>query len=173
MRKILLIISTIVLSSCVSAKITSRKAEDFNEKINKIYILSRGAEDAKYFYKGFFIELEKYFNEENVKFESYRYDKLSLETDKEIDEKINKFSPDVVMLINQTESEKHINAVGIGFTHSTITKGTFDIKIFLPNSEKIVWRGNLTADAAYDNLAQAAEKSVQKLIEKLKLDGLL
>ena len=77
------------------------------------------------------------------------------------------------MMINQTESRQTINNNGFGWGNTGLnTGGTFDVKIFQPDSKNPVWRANLKADGQF-GLETSAKKAVEKLIEKLIEDKLL
>tara|TARA_R110002167_G_scaffold177533_1_gene377330 strand:- start:80 stop:619 length:540 start_codon:yes stop_codon:yes gene_type:complete len=179
MKKIYLIGILILLSSCVTSKITSNKLPGFDEKISKLFILVKGSDSSKSFFQSFVFSLRKELNEKNVELRSHYFSPLSLETENDVEIKISDFGPNLIMSINQTESRQTINtngfgnnAFGWGFNNGYNSGGTFDVKIFQPNSKKPVWRANLKADGQM-GLEGAAEKAVEKLIEKLIEDKLL
>lgn len=174
MKKIFLSITLLVFTSCVTSKITSNKSPDFNEKIEKLFITVRGSDTTKSFFQSFVVQLRKKLNEKNIELKSHYFSPLSLESESEVREKISNYNPNLIMTINQTESRQTINNNGFswGNTGGTYTGGTFDVKIFQPNSKNPVWRANLIADGGF-GLETSAKKAVEKLIEKLIEDELL
>ncbi|MDO9261667.1 MAG: hypothetical protein Q7U08_06980 [Flavobacteriaceae bacterium] len=162
MKKLLLIGLSLLLSNCVTTKIQSNKAYSFNEKISKLYILVRGNDDSRSFYTSFTNDFEKTLNEKGIKYQKYYYDPLSLETEKDIQTKINYFEPNLIMIVNQTESRNTVNQNAFSFgSNSTNTGGTFEVKLFKPNSDNPVWRAKLQADGQF-GLSTSAEKASQK-----------
>jgi hypothetical protein len=179
MKKIYLIGILILLSSCVTSKITSNKLSGFDEKISKLFITVKGSDSSKSFFQSFVVSLRKKLKKKNVELRSHYYSPLSLETENDVEIKISDFGPNLIMSINQTESIQTINNSGFGnntfgwgFNNGYNTGGTFDVKIFQPNSTKPVWRANLKANGQM-GLGESAEKAVKKLIEKLIEDNLL
>ena len=179
MKKIYLIGILILLSSCVTSKITSNKLSGFDEKISKLFITVKGSDSSKSFFQSFVVSLRKKLKKKNVELRSHYYSPLSLETENDVEIKISDFGPNLIMSINQTESIQTINNSGFGnntfgwgFNNGYNTGGTFDVKIFQPNSKKPVWRANLKANGQM-GLGESAEKAVKKLIEKLIEDNLL
>jgi|TARA_B110000977_G_scaffold84987_1_gene113487 hypothetical protein len=173
MKKIFLSVILLVLTSCVTSKITSNKSPNFNEKIEKLFIMVKGSDSTKPFFQSFVVEFRKNLNEKNIESKSHYFSPLSLESENEIDEKISNYNPKLIMMINQTESRQTINNNGFGWGNTGLnTGGTFDVKIFQPDSKNPVWRANLKADGQF-GLETSAKKAVEKLIEKLIEDKLL
>jgi len=170
------------LTSCVTSKITSNKSPDYNDKIEKLFIMVRGSDSTKPFFQSFVVEFRKKLNEKNIESKSHYFSPLSLESESDIDEKISNYNPKLIMMINQTESRQTINNNGFGWGNTGMnigwgnagmnTGGTFDVKIFQANSKNPIWRANLKADGQF-GLETSAKKAVEKLIEKLIEDKLL
>ena len=107
----------------------------------------------------------------NVPVQAHYFNTLALESEVEIDSKITNWNPNLLMVINQTESRGVVNNY-IWTKQITRTGGTFDVKLFLPNTKKPVWRASITVDNE-TGLIAAAQKSSKKLIEKLVEDDIL
>ncbi|MFA0961664.1 hypothetical protein AB9P05_07645 [Roseivirga sp. BDSF3-8] len=159
----------LLLSGCVSTNITSNKAPGYTGKIERLYIMVRGSDSAKPFFNSFNNSLSESLKSRGIETSYYYFDPLSLENEDDVMNKINEFGPNLVMMIQQTESRSTMNQYGWG---STNTGGTFDIKLLEPDSKSPVWRANLKADAQF-GLTESARRSSEKLIEKLILDKLL
>lgn len=159
----------IILSGCVRTNITSNKSPDFTGKIERLYIMVRGSDGAKSFFNSFNNSLSQSLKSRGIETTYHYFDPLSLESDEDVAKKINEFGPNLLMMIQQTESRSTMNQNGWG---SANTGGTFDIKLLQPDSKSPVWRANLIADASF-GLSVSARRSTEKLIEKLILDKLL
>ncbi len=179
MKKILIIGILFLATSCVTSNITSNKSKDLNEKISKLYIIVKGTEEAEPFFKSFTAELGNTLKLKGIESKVKYSDPLSLESDSDVDQNINEYKPNLIMIVNQTESSQTMNSgfnngfgnVGWGYGSST-TGGTFDVKIFQPNSKNPVWRANLKTYGQF-GLKSSAKKACEKLIEKLIEDSLL
>lgn len=176
MRKLYSLGILFLFISCVSSKIISNKSPDFNEKIARLFIKVKGDDKAKPFLDAFAYHLRGHFKEKDIYSKTYYYGKLSLDSESDIKEKIAAYSPNLVLVINQTESKESLHFDYVGRTgygaYLKNTGGTFDLQIFQPNSESPVWRGNLETEA-YLGFEKSAKKASVKLIEKLIEDGLL
>jgi len=173
MKKIYSIGILFLLTSCVTSKITSNKSPDFNEKITKLFIMVKGTDSAKSFFKSFTSQFSNSLSQRGIESKTHYFDPLSLESESDINKKNSSYNSNLIMIINQTESRQTINQNGFGWGYGgTNTGGTFDVRIFQPNSKNPVWRGNLKADGQF-GLQTSAKKATEKLIEKLIEDGLL
>lgn len=179
MKKLLIIVTLFLATSCVTSKITSNKSTDFNDKISKLYIVVKGTDSAEPFFESFTAELGNSLTQKGIESKVKYYDPLSLESENDANQNITDYKPNLVMIINQTESRQTMNSgfnngfgnAGWGYGNSN-TGGTFDVKIFQPNSKTPVWRANLKADGQF-GLKSAAKKACETLIEKLIEDKLL
>jgi len=100
-----------------------KQAPDFTQKIERLYIMVRGAEEAKTFFRSFNSELILSLRERGIEAQYYYFEPLSLDSDEDILNNINKFKANIVMMINQTETR---NAQGKFFTRtSRISKKCF------------------------------------------------
>lgn len=159
---------TILFTSCVTTKIDSNKSSDFNQKVSRIYITARGSDSSKEFMKALTNYLKVELNKHGVESMVYYFDPLSLETEKDLGDKINNYNPDVVMSIGQTERRSTAGPYG-GVTE---TGATLDIRLFVPNRDNPVWRGSLKADGSF-GVGTTSQSSAIKIVEKLKLDGVI
>ena len=179
MNKILIIGLLFLATSCVTSKITSNKSTDFNEKIAKLYIILKGSDSAEPFLKSFATELSNSLTEKGIESKVNYSDPLSLESESEANQNITDYKPNLLLIVNQTESRQTMNGGfnngfgNAGFGYGTMnTGGTFDVQIIQVNSKNLVWRGNLKADGQF-GLKSSAKKACETLIEKLIEDKLL
>jgi len=131
--------------------------------------MGKVADNSKYFYSALATEFVLSLKERGIEVKTYYVDPLSLESDEDVAERIELYDPNLVMIISQTESR--ISTDGFGFTGS-VTGGTFDIKLFQPNSKNPVWRANLDVESSTD-FKDAAKNANKKLVAKLIEDNLL
>ena len=179
MNKILVVGILFFATSCVTSKITSNKSPDFNEKITKLYIILKGTDSAEPFLKAFEKELSNSLTIKGIESKVNYSDPLSLESESDANQNITDYKPNLLLVINQTESRQTMNGgfnngfgnAGLGYG-SVNTGGTFDVKIFQVNSKNPVWRGNLKADGQF-GLKSSAIKACETLIAKLIEDKLL
>ncbi len=180
-RFLIIAMFVVAVTGCAT-RISSNKAPDFTEKITKLYVTIKGSEGSSKFVKSFLTNFNAKLNEKGVAVENYYYDPLSLESDEDLQLKIENYQPNLVMVINQTESRRTINngfsggypgSGGMGWGGSAANTGaTFDVKIYRPNSKTPVWRANLKVDGQF-GLASTANKITEKLVKKLMDDQLL
>jgi len=170
MKWFVLTLLPFVMLGCTAAKIQSNKDPNFTKKIQVLHIVLRGSasSDVLIYTMGDYLRDE--LNAKGVKTTVERVNALSLETDKEFLDRVNKLNPDALLTINQTEVRK---AVG-GYSYrigSYNTGATFDLKLFQPGSEKPVWRANISIDAQGEG--SGGKKTALKIIEKMTLDELI
>lgn len=158
-----------VASSCTTTKISSNKSPDFNQKVSRVFLTVRGSEGSKKFMQPLATSLQSELKNHGVESSHHYFDPLSLETEKDLIQKIREYNPDVVMSIVQTERRSTSGQYG-----NAETGATLDIRLLIPNQDKPVWRASLIVDGNFEVAAgSAAQQSASKLIEKLKMDGII
>ena len=180
----------LVITGCgrTIVKIDSNKEPDFSGKISKLYILIKQTDNAKPFLYPFITRFETYLTSKNIAFQEYYLEQLSLETDENVQKRIDAYGPNTVMIVSQDQSRiTHsysnngfagsggYNSVGFGGNAGNmrrITGGTFDIKLFIPKSKNPVWRASLRADSP-KGIKRAVTEATEKFINKLIADNLL
>jgi len=175
MKLILLALCPILLFSCTVTHIESNKDPNFTKRIGVLHIIVRGSHKSDKYLFTMADYLGDELNKKGIKTTVERANPLSLESDKEMIERINKLNPDALMVINQTEVRKTTSRNGYNiFTNenSTSNGATIDIKLFQPSSDKPVWRANCNSDSQVGQGA-GGKKSAQKIIEKLIADQLI
>lgn len=158
------------ISACTSSKIVSNKAPEFTEKLSKIYLVMRSASGAKEFSYTFKTKFLKALADRGITSAYHIVDPLSLESDKQINEKIFLFNPQVIMVIAQTESQSYS-----GYNRSTsdnVYGGVFDIKILQPGSDAPIWRASLETHGE-TGIGSSVDKAVKKLVEQLIKDKMI
>lgn len=158
-----------VSSSCTTTKIDSKKSPDFNQKVTKIFLTVRGSEGSKKLMKPLTTSLQAELRNHGVESSNHYFDPLSLETEKDLMEKIKGYNPDVVMTIVQTERRSTSGQYG-----NAETGATLDIRLFIPNQDNPVWRASLKVDGNFEVApGSAVKQSTSRIVEKLKMDGII
>jgi hypothetical protein len=164
----LFVLLLMILTSCVTANITSNKSPDFTQKVQKIFITGRSSEASKAYLQSVVRYTQTYLKAHKVETEFYYFDQLSLVSDSELNDRINQYNPDAVMVINETERRSRQ-----GQFYQTINSGsTCDIKLFLIGKDNPVWRASLVADGN-QGVEEASEQASKYLYDKLKTDGII
>ena len=157
-----------LLGNCVTTNMQSDKSPDFTQKISKIYITVKTTGSSKMYMKAFAKYTLTALKTHNVEAAVHYFDPESSERANDILKKIKNYNPDVIMEVEQTESRMASGA----HRNGTVTGATLDIKLYLPNKESPVWKGSLKADGSL-GLASAAQSSAKKIVQKLKVDGMI
>ena len=168
------IILFLILSSCATVKIESNKSPEFKDKISKLLVIEKGANEAKVFFKRFNIEFSNALFLNSVERKIIIIEPLSLESEKDfIKKNSNEFNPQYILFINQIESRKIVNnPFGINNGRSIENGGGFDVMLINPKNEKILWRSNMSADGV-TFLREAGKTASEQLLKKMIEDGLL
>ena len=166
------------LCGCSSSKVASNKDPNFNQKLSKVYLILKTPKYSKdfkeQFQKTFLDELAK----RNVLCFYESPGPLALETEADVQKRIAEAAPDVVITFTQTEGmvstsgnsgwmNNHMN----NFSYSQFSS-VFDVKMFVPNTERAVWRANIDVSASGD-VSEGGQKTAKKLIAQLVKDGLI
>jgi hypothetical protein len=109
MKLFLLALCSVLLFSCTVTHIDSNKDPNFNKRIGVLHIIVRGTHKSDAFLFAMADYLNDELNKKGIKTTLERANPLSLESDKEMLDRINKLNPDVLMVINQTESRRVIS----------------------------------------------------------------
>ena len=164
----LAIAAALLVSGCVHTKIESNKSPDFHQPVSKIYVTVKGS--SQKYMKRLSDNMQAALDSAGIQAVTYYYDPLSLDTEKDVEEKIKAYHPDLVMLIGQTERRAYSGSRST--TNRLETGLTLDIRLFIPDKEKPVWRANLRADSDF-GINHASENSAKKIIHQLKEDGMI
>jgi hypothetical protein len=160
---ILLLLFILALQSCSSARIVSNKDVNYNRKLKKIYVFISSAKDVDHFDDRLLISLTDKIKLKGVFCEGFVRNPLSLETEEEINKKIDKYNPEALLLIKQTQVT-YINGGPGG--------GIFEITLIDGETKKNVWKSslNLSGPWQYDS---TIETMVEKLLTQMVQDQII
>lgn len=156
------VIALLLLPGCIS--IESVKDPNFSKKIDKVFVVVKGSDDIQSFLENLCGSIVSDFSRQGIRANYHVFKTLSLESDSVIEEKINRFAPDVVMTIVQTE-QSYVNGVksGAGFT----------ISLYEPASDKPVWKASLETDTSgYAGVGLAGDIS-RRIIAQMGKDEII
>ena len=160
----------ILFSGCATASIESGESNNVKGPYDRMFILINGSPRADKFIEGFAEKIKQAITERGTNTEVHVEERLSLETQKEIDDKINAHKADVVLVIKQTEALVD-GRLGFGTGKGSMA-GAFDLKLFDKKEKRPIWRANMKAYGEY-GISMAIEKTKKKFIALLEQDKII
>lgn len=121
------------------------------------------AKETNEFCSVFLARLKRKLLEKGVQSDSYRRNPLSLETEKDIDSKIDNYAPEALMVIQQ----KVIHS-----TNGRVDGGTIEISLIDGETKKTVWKSEFEFYAMV-RMTDAVDRSIKKIVNKLIEDKLV
>jgi hypothetical protein len=156
------LIFLLISQSCSTVNIASNKQQGYNKQPKKIYIVINCDKTTNVFCSGLVNRLKSKFTEKDIQSESYVKDPLSLESEEELTKKISSYSPEAVLMIQQT-----------------VTGGsrcTFELTLIDGETKKHVWKSELDVSAdSYASLEDEGviNKGLKALLDKLIQDKII
>ncbi len=154
---------TVVLQSCYSAKIVSNKDVNYTQKLKRVYVIVSSAKDVKHFDDRLLTALTDKIKLKGVFADGFARNPLSLETEEDINRKINKYDPDALLLIKQTQ---------ITYINGGPGAGTFEITLIDKETKKNVWKSTLNLQGAWQD-DSTIDTMVSKLLTQMEQDQLI
>jgi hypothetical protein len=151
------------LQACASTNITSNKMVGYNKKPKKIFILTNNTSQTNKFCTTLARNFLAKFNEKDIKTAIYIRDSFSLETQEDVDKKINDYNPEALFVLQQTESHS---------TNGRIDGGTFEITLIDTETHKPVWKSEIQISAQY-GLDDSINKTIDAVFRKLAEDNII
>ncbi len=166
-----------MFTSCVVAKIEANKSEQFNEKLNSVFIAVEGEPFYEAFVNNLVDEMQKELKAKGVKVEVNRYEALSLENEIDFKAKVDALNPDAVLLIK--ENVAYVNAINnptYVFLFSTTfaelnRRYLYDLNLTSRSTNKTIWRAKLNSTFPY-GMGETAKEAALKMIKQMEQDGL-
>ena len=158
-KGIVTVMACLVLTSCVTAKIESNAADAPNYKMEKVFVLVNTAQENEEYSKEFYSALEVALSKKNIESSAYIRTPLTLDTKEDIDNKINAFQPEHLMIIDQTRM-----TIGGG---NIVVSSDFQFSIIEYPSNEPTWKGILEV-WTHLGIRGSIKKSIRKLMEDLE-----
>jgi hypothetical protein len=162
-KTIPLLFLIVVLQSCYSASIVANKDANYNKKIGKIYVVISSAKDVHHFDDRLLEALTDQIKLKGVFADGFVRNPLALETDEDINTKINKYDPEALLIIKQT----HITYINGG-----AGAGTFEIALMDKETKKNVWKSTLYLNGPWYSDG-TVDTMVKKLLAQMQQDHLI
>ncbi len=153
----------IALQSCVSSKLETNKDAEYTQKPRKIFLVISGSKDAKQFNTQLYNSLVRNFKKRNIVCDGFVRDPLSLQTEQDINNSINNFDPDALMVIKMTKVDMMNGGAG---------GGTFEISLIENKKKKTVWKGVLDVTGPF-NGTDVVNSATKTIIKKLQDDQVI
>ena len=158
------ILLVFLLQSCVTAKITSVKDINYTKKPARIFILVNNSNDTKTFWNESATEMVKGLKGKGVEAVSYVKSNLSLDSEGDINKKINDYNPEAVLIIRQT------------VTSGSWRGGQYELTLTVPEEmdKKNVWKCQFEPrNEGAPDIHSAARENAQVILGKLSKDKIL
>lgn len=149
-----LIVLAVFLQSCVAVNITANKSSEYNKQPKSIFIVMNCNKQFNAFSESFLDGVKKRFSLKNINVDYYRRDPLSLESEDDINKKINTSNPDALFIMVQ----KIIHT-----TNGSVDGGTFEITLIDKETRKPVWKAELVISG---NLGMSQDEMVSKSLDE-------
>lgn len=163
LKSIPLLFLILILQSCFSASIIANKDADYNKKIGRIYVVVSSAKNVSHFNDRLLKSLTDQIKLKGVYADGFVRDPLTLETEDDINAKINKFDPEALLIIKQTK---------ITYINGGAGGGTFEITLVDKETKKNVWKSTLNLAGAWYSDG-TVDTMVNKLLTQMEQDHLI
>lgn len=166
---ILFLAAAISLSGCVSARITSVKADGFNEKIRQPLFIFKPDDNTREFYRTLKAELNERFRQRNVNAAFYEIPEVSLDPEQHFKNFVGNLTAAPDMIVKIYFKGGAVTNQGFGATSVSALNLEFDMS--KPDAKNSVWKAVVKINGAVD--LAGGMKTAKILLKKLETDGLL
>ncbi|RVT98054.1 hypothetical protein EOD41_18375 [Mucilaginibacter limnophilus] len=166
MKKILLLACTVIvlcLQACISANIQSNKQATYTRQPKKVYFIVNAGSESKKFTANFINSLQKALMAKGIENNGHQYDPLSLDSNEDIEKRINGYDPEALLIIKQTRVTMMNGGAGAG---------VFEVGLVDKETKKQVWKGVLDVTGPF-TMPETASKAVKTLMQKMQQDKLV
>lgn len=153
----------LLLQSCVSAKIESNKQANYTKQPKKIFLLINSTRETNLFCKSFTNILSVKLKKRGVENTVYIKNPLTLDTEKDINDKINAYAPEALMIFKQTEMHT---------TNGGFDGAKFEISLIDKDTQTVAWKSVMDIYGTM-GIEEATNKAVKTLSEKLAEDKII
>lgn len=159
----------LLFSSCATTQVAFNSNPEYHTKINIAFVQVKDVQMG-FFLNGLSDSLVKNLERNNVKVRLLKSDVLSLESEKDIQNQMLTFNPDVIILLERVE--KNLTSGKYGTFYSG---GVYAMSIKIPDKDKIVWKAAISTDRELngDGNTRIIKETIQQIIAKMKTDQLL
>lgn len=153
----------LILQSCYSARIVSNKDVNYSKKLKRIYVIVNIPKNVDHFNDRLLTTLINKIKEKGVITDGFARNPLSLETEEDINKKIDQYDPEALMVIKQTY---------ITYMNGGPGAGVFEITLIAKEAKKPIWKSTLNLQGPWRDNA-TINIMVSKLLTQMEQDQLI
>jgi hypothetical protein len=159
----------LVFSSCATTQVAFNNNPDYHTKIKSAFVQVKDVQ-LGFFLKGLTDSLVNNLENNNVKVEIAKIDVLSIESEKDIQERLQTFNPDVIILLERVDKNMASSKYGTFYSG-----GIYSMSIKIPDKDKTVWKASISTEGELrgDGSTKIIRETIQQIIAKMKTDQLL
>jgi hypothetical protein len=158
-----------ILSSCATTNVAFNNNPDYHTKIKSAFLQVKDVQ-LGFFLNGLTDSLVNNLENNNVKVEITKNDILSLESEKDIQNRLQTFNPDVIILLERVDKNMVSNKYGTFYSG-----GVYSMSIKIPEKDKIIWKASISTGGELrgEGSTKIIKQTIQQIIAKMKTDQLL
>ena len=159
-----------LFSGCVTSNVSFNNNPDYNKKMKTVFFEVKDVKIGK-FLDGLGQSLITNLENQGVTVKLSVNDALSLNSEKDIQKKIEDYQPDVIIILERANTSLGHSKSGYFYNG-----GTYLMSIVLPENNKIIWKASISTSGEQGSLGgvdAAVKQTVEQIISKMKTDQLL
>ena len=166
---LLLGLFALLFSGCATTNVSFNNNPEYHTKIKTAFVQVKDVQ-LGFFLNGLTDSLINNLENNNVKVQLVRADVLSLESEKDIQNKVLTFNPDVIILLERVDKNMASSKYGTFYSG-----GVYSMSIKIPDKDKTVWKAAISTNGELngDGNTRIIKETIQQIIAKLKTDQLL
>jgi hypothetical protein len=166
--------TSIVFASCGTAThIVSNSAPTLPNPPKRIFIHMKGDDITDRLYKDLWRYLGMELGLRKVGIDFHIDNHLSMKSENEVREQIDRFQPDVILTIQQGNFRAGETAIGITEPVWAYTENSVLNLTLAETSGKAVWKGILRVNTINAGQHQASYKIARRIVKQMQTDGVL
>lgn len=157
------------LSSCASSRVEFNNDPDYHTKVKKAFVQVKDVQIG-FFLKGLTDSLINNLEINQVKVEIAVHDVLSLESERDIQIRLQNFNPEVIILLERVDKVMASSKYGTFYSG-----GIYAMSIKIPEKDKIIWKAAISTEGEliHGGNTKIIKQTIQQIIAKMKTDQLL
>ncbi len=157
------------LSSCATTNVAFNNNPDYHTKIKSAFVQVKDVQ-LGFFLQGLTDSLVNNLEKNNVKVDIAKMDVLSLESEKDIQNRLQTFNPDVMILLERVDKVMESGKYGTFYSG-----GIYSMSIKIPEKDKTIWKASISTEGELrgEGNTRIIKESIQQIIAKMKADQLL
>jgi hypothetical protein len=159
----------LIFSSCATTNVAFNNNPDYHTKIKTAFLQVKDVQ-LGFFLKGLTDSLVNNLENNNVKVEIAKINILSLESETDVQNRLQTFNPDVIILLERVDKNMVSGKYGTFYSG-----GIYAMSIKIPEKDKIIWKASISTEGELrgDGSTKIIKETIQQIIARMKLDQLL